>query len=185
MAEKKDVSAVASGKKRPRSAKAKFSDIFMPEDMSVVKDHLINDVAVPTIKDTILDVVSLLLYGTTTTPNRKKSSNGLITNYNAISTARKSSSSPSVNKKHARAAGYAYDEIIFDSRGEAEEVLDNMFELLTEYGIVSVMDYYDLAGVSTKHTDQNYGWDDLSSAVVKRISRDEHIIDLPRVIAIN
>jgi len=54
-----------------------------------------------------------------------------------------------------------------------------MREAIAEYGLVSVADMYDLAGVSAPYTSHDYGWMSLRSADVKRI-RDGYIIDLPK-----
>ena len=53
--------------------------------------------------------------------------------------------------------GYDYDDIILESRGEAEDVLERMDELIATYQVVSVADFYDLVGVSGNYTDNKYG----------------------------
>lgn len=65
-----------------------------------------------------------------------------------------------------------------DERAEAEEVIDRMFELVSRYGSVSVADMYELVGLASTHTDNKWGWTDLSGAGVSRI-RGGYLLDLP------
>ena len=76
------------------------------------------------------------------------------------------------------------DDVILDNRGEAEEVLSRMDELIDTYGIVSVADFYDLVGITGKYTDNNYGWTDIHSAKVVSV-RDGYLIKLPRALPVN
>lgn len=69
--------------------------------------------------------------------------------------------------------------IVFDSREDAESVYDSMLTCLNNYGMVSVADYYDLAGQTSTYTDSRYGWFKLSGACVSR-TRNGYEIRLPR-----
>ena len=137
------------------------------------------DAIVPTIKNTILDVVSMCLFGDTAKRSR---------NHNTVSYNRDYSSasrSGRTNRRNSERDPYDFDDIIFDSRGEAEDVLDHMEEIMASYnGIVTVADFYSLAGVTGTWTDNNYGWTNLSRATVRR-TRDGYIINLPKVLPID
>lgn len=63
----------------------------------------------------------------------------------------------------------SYNDIVFTSRGDAEEVLSRMEELLEHFNAVSVADLFDMAGVSCNYTDNNYGWTNLREARVERV----------------
>ena len=76
------------------------------------------------------------------------------------------------------------DDIIFDNRGEAEIVLSRMDELIDTYGIVTIADLYDLAGVTGDYTTNNYGWTNIRSAEVVRV-RDGYIIKMPKAMPID
>ena len=80
--------------------------------------------------------------------------------------------------------GYSHDDIILETRGEAEEVLDRMNELIDTYGIVSVADMYDLVGISCNYTDNKYGWTNIRNAEPIRV-RDGYMLKLPKAIPIN
>lgn len=79
---------------------------------------------------------------------------------------------------------YSYDDVILNSRREAEDVLDRMYELLDTYKVVRVADLYDLVNITGSYTDNNYGWVDLRTAEIVRV-RDGYIIKMPRAIPID
>ena len=82
------------------------------------------------------------------------------------------------------ASRYSYDEIILDSRGEAEDVLARLDELIDSYGLVRVADLYDLVGITGDYTDNKYGWTSLRTAEVIRV-REGYAIKMPRAIPID
>ena len=74
---------------------------------------------------------------------------------------------------------YSYDDIVLESRGEADAVLSRMDEIMEEYDIVRVADLYDLVGITGDYTDNKYGWTNIRDAKVVRV-RDGYKIQLPR-----
>ena len=76
--------------------------------------------------------------------------------------------------------GCDFDDIYFDTRTEAENVLAAMDEIVASYRIVSVADYFDLVGVDGPWTGNNYGWtDNIRNARVIN-TRDGYTIKFPR-----
>ena len=73
----------------------------------------------------------------------------------------------------------SYNDIVFSNRGDAEEVLSRMEELLERFEVVSVADLFDLAGFSFKYTDDKYGWTNLQDARVDRVCGG-YVIRLPK-----
>lgn len=67
-------------------------------------------------------------------------------------------------------------------RDDAMKVITAMNEIAYNYGQVKVRDYYDLIGVETVYTDNNYGWlwDDIQGLRI-RTTRDGFVLDLPPV----
>ena len=80
--------------------------------------------------------------------------------------------------------GYFCDEITVEDRVEADEVLSIMDELIEQYGIASVADFYELIGIEGKHTDNQYGWKNLSEAKVVRDPDGGWVIKMPRAVPI-
>ena len=159
----------------------KFADVFISEDVKKVKSYVLMDVLVPTIKKAIVDIVSdgvsMIFFGGT-----KRSSSG------GSSASRISYSSYYDRRDDRRPAPssvrYGYDDIILDSRGEAEEVLERMRELIDTYNIASVADLYDLVGIPSNHTDNKYGWTNLRNADIQSV-REGWLLKLPRALPIN
>lgn len=78
---------------------------------------------------------------------------------------------------------YRYSEdIIFDSRENAYLFLDELNKIIADYGVVSVADMHDLAGIACANfTATKYGWTDLSEVKVIR-GRNGYFIKFPRVV---
>jgi hypothetical protein len=75
-------------------------------------------------------------------------------------------------------AKHNFDEIVLNSRVEAEEVIDRLYDVVSRYESASVADLYELVGLSSTHTDHKWGWTDIRGAGVQRV-RDGYLLDLP------
>lgn len=175
----KKVEKIVNGsvKSKKKNGVQKIASVFVPEDAEDVKTYIIEDIVVPAVKDIILDAVRVFL------GIDKRSGKGST----ASKVAYRSCYYDKDRQKNSVArtrVGYDYDDIILDNRGEAEEVLTRMDELIDEYGLVSVADLYDLVGVTGNYTDNKYGWTDIRSASVVRV-RDGYMIKLPKALPIN
>ena len=73
----------------------------------------------------------------------------------------------------------AYDDIVLETRGEATEVLDTMYNIISQYDSVSVADLFDAVGISSEFTDEKWGWTDLHGADIRRV-HEGYLLDLPR-----
>lgn len=179
----KKVERITKGsvKAKKKSGFRKFMDAFIQEDAGTVKNYIWNDVLVPAVKktfsDTVTNALDMFLWG--------KGGGGRRPRRNAERISYRSYyDRPSTTARESdRRRSYDYDDVILDSREEAEEVLARMDELLTDYKMVSVADFYDLVGITGKTTDNRYGWTDLRSASVVR-DRDGYLIKLPRAEAL-
>ena len=160
----------------------KFAELFIAEDVSNVKNYILVDVLIPAFKKAIADIISgginMLLYGDSV----GKKSTGSKISYASYYTKQESASTSS---SRFDSSGSNYDEIIFETRGEAESVLSAMDEIINTYGVVSIGDYYDLANISTSnYTINKYGWTNIRTAQVIRV-RDGYLIKLPKAIPLN
>lgn len=75
------------------------------------------------------------------------------------------------------------DNILFDSRETAENVLEVSKEIINKYGVVTIADMYDLAGLDAPYTGQKYGWADLKEAKIIRVRQGYELV-LPEIIPI-
>ena len=163
--------------RRRQSGLSKAGSIFMPGDMESIKNYILMDVLIPTIKRAISDIVcngiNMLLGEPGRTKNGPQGAKVSYRSYYDQSSDRRDYVRPRAQSP------YSYDDIIFTSRGDAEEVLSRMEELLERFEVVSVADLFDMAGVSCNYTDNKYGWTDLQDARVERLY-DGYVIRLPR-----
>lgn len=176
----KKVEKVVSGsvKSKKKSGLQKITNVFVPEDVDNVKSYIIEDIVVPAVKDIILDAIRAFL-GVNGRSGGKSSSASKVSYRKYYEDSNRRDYGTTRTR-----TGYEYDDIILDNRGEAEEVLSRMDELIATYGLVSVADYYDLVGVTGNYTDNKYGWTDIRSATVVRV-RDGYTIKLPKALPIN
>ena len=184
LTDRKKVEKVVHGRVRtkPKSGISKITDIFISEDAANVKSYIVMDVLVPAVKKAISDIVrdgiDMILYGESR--GRKSSSASGYVSYRDYS---RSDDRDRFRDSRSRSS-YAHDDIILDSRGEAEEVLTRMDELIDTYGNVSVADLYDLVGKSSEYTDNKYGWTNIRNAEPIRV-RDGYMLKLPKALPIN
>lgn len=161
----------------------KFKDVFISEDASNIKSYIWFDVLVPAFKNMLEDAVTngirMILRGETGA--RKGTSTAAKISYNRFYEDDRRYDSR--NTRTTR-TGYSYDDVSFTNRGDAEVVLSRLDEAIETYGLVSVADLYDLAGITPAHTDYKYGWTNIRNAVV-RPTRDGYIIDMPKALPIN
>ncbi len=181
--EKKLEKVVTGGAKtRKKSEVKKFAEFFVPKDTESVKSFILSDVVIPGIRNAIADVVSILLFGESGRVGSRKGGGGSWVSYQKYYDDRRDD-----RRDYARPRtipGYDYDDIIFDERGDADLVLDQMESAIANYDFVTVADLYDLAGVTCRnYTANKYGWTDIRNAKVVRV-RDGYILQLPRAIQI-
>ena len=155
------------------------SIIFLPDDIANVKSYIISDVIVPAIKKTVSDIVDSFLYPD---GRGRRRSSGSSVSYNSYYDGKRDSRKNSSQPRSSLNVNKHLDEIIIDNRGDAEKVLDGLFDYLETYEVVSVGDLYELLGLSSNssYVDEKYGWTDLSEADVVRV-RDGWKLRLPRV----
>ena len=79
---------------------------------------------------------------------------------------------------------YSPDDVVFESKADAERVIDILCDYIDEYGEASVAAFYGAADISSDDfTDNYWGWRDLSTATVRR-TRDGWVIVMPRVVSL-
>ena len=186
-AENKKVEKVVTGKvtKKKNNAR-KLKDTFISDEASNLKSYVLLDVLIPAAKKAISDIVTngidMILYGETGR-SKKRSGYSSGVSYRSYYDDRRERESDRYSSTRTR-TGYSYDDIVLETRSEAEEVIQRMDELIDTYGVVSVADMYDLVGVSCNYTDNKYGWTNIRSAEPVRV-RDGYIIKLPKALPID
>lgn len=183
VAEEKRAEKVVHGKvKTQKNDVRKLTDVFISEDVANVKNYILLDVLVPSIKKAIYDIVinslDMTLFGGRGGGKRPTADKVSYRDYNGVS--RRDDRSYGGSRT---TTGYSYDDIVLETRGEAEAVLSRMDEIMEEYEIVRVADLYDLVGITGDYTDNKYGWTNIRNAEVVRV-RDGYKIKMPRALPI-
>lgn len=187
--EKKKVEKVISGtaKVKKKSELRKFTDNFISEDVDNVKTYVVRDVIIPSVIDLVEDIVvggirTLLRGDSGRRDSRNSRSYGSpsYVNYTRFSDRRDDRS----NRDNQTRRGYGYDDIVVNSRADAEAVIEQMDGIIDTYGMVSVADLYDLVGMSSNYTDNNYGWTNIRNAEPVRLRDGGWMIKMPKAIPI-
>lgn len=176
--ERPKVEKVVSGKSKikKKNEVRKLTDVFIKEDITSVGSYVIKDIIIPNIINTIVDAATDAIRMTFLGEKgrREKRSSADIVPYGSYYRG------DSRRDSDRRDSRFNYDDIIFETRGDAEAVLDRMDDEIREYGQVSVGSLYDMADLTAPFTAEKYGWTNLRHAEVRRV-RDGYIIELPRV----
>lgn len=178
----KRVEKVVSGTARlkKKSGIQKFADIFVPEDVGDIKSYIVTTIVIPAIKKAIMDAMDMFLYGEA--GRRTKAGSASKVSYRSYYNDNRERR----EVRTARSTGFDYNNIIFETSGDAEACLDALRDVLTTFPTVSVADLYDLADVppTNNYMLDRYGWMDLGDATVARV-RDGYILKLPRAVPLN
>ncbi len=181
--EKAEQQKVVSGNvtTRKKSGGKQFLDRFVENDAQTIGSYLVDEIIIPTLKDLFSNMVNnsvdMFLYGETGRTNSSRRRTNSHTSYSDY--YRSGGRDRQAAGRRAEVRRPTVDDIIFDSRVDAEEVLDTLLNDIDEYGCVSVADFYSAAGISNQWTDNKYGWYSLSNASVVAV-RDGYSIRLPR-----
>lgn len=185
---KREIRAVnTKAKVREKSLGSKFRDTFIGEEIGDAKSYILFDVIVPSIKEMIVDAVENAVEmifgvgGRSKRPNKDRKSGDSVS-YTAYY---KSKEQRRDTRRDNTDDGDRYDgkDILVDTRGEAEELLDVLMEQIDMYEKVSVAELYESIGKTPNFTDYKYGWTNLRNAYVKRV-RDGYLLVLPKVVPI-
>lgn len=164
------------------TVKKKFAGSLFSEDVANVGSHILMNVIIPSVRDVIVDVVTdaakMIFYGEKGMGKKGSSSIGSKVSYRQYYDSDRQRSEPSV-KSH-----FDYDDISLDSRGDAEEVLIQLDDIIERYKVARVADLYELIGVTPPYTAYKYGWSSLKSAKVVATRRG-YSLDLPRAIPLD
>ncbi len=156
-----------------------FAERFLPQDETSIVDHIIDEYIIPSIGNTLMDTIGYIF-----NLNRKSSKRNVSGSSYRDYYEKGRDSEPRESRRDNSV--YAYNDIIFDYRPDAEDVLDELGRALDEYGVVSVADLYDLADISNNNYAANdYGWTSLARAEIIRARGGGYKIKFPRAMPID
>lgn len=178
--ERRVVRRVTKGRVGARK-KPLISRIFGGDLGKAIGTFVLSEVLIPAAKSTLSDVVDnvkeMMLYGEPQRRGgRRDRGDRSYVSYSSYYRERESRRGEPISSR--KRVTHNFDDVLFN-RDDAREVLSSMVDFIEDYGLCTVGDFYDLAGLPKDWNDDTWGWEDLSSAYVKRV-RDGFIIDLPR-----
>jgi hypothetical protein len=181
--EDKNLKRVTSGEasRRKKPLGTRFRETFVGGDARNALDYMVFSVLIPAAKDALVDAgskgIERLIFGDTRHRGSRAPMSGP-TGYVQYNRMPLSDRPPMPNINRRARARFDFDDIVLEHRGEAEEVLERLFDLLSRYGSASVADLYELTGIQSAHTDQKWGWTELRGSGVHRV-RNGYLLDLP------
>lgn len=154
---------------------------FTGDDSKSVGHFVLFDVVLPTTKQLISDVVSQgierLLFGENSRQQTRGGYRPGYNNYSPRPVQRRDEPARAISQK-ARAT-HDFNEIVIESRQDAQKVLDDITAAIEQYDVATVSDLYDLVGITGSFQDDKWGWYDLRAARIVRV-REGYLLDLPK-----
>lgn len=169
-------------KTRKKTFGRKVAKAIFAEELPDVKEHVIWDVMIPGFRDGIRNALINIVESIFGGGIGNNKSGGSRVSYRNGGTDYNRAYGGGVRAQRSDGM-YTFEDVIFDNRGEAEMVRDQMNYSIERYGYVSVLDYYDMCGLRTRPSDANYGWTSLKNATVDRVSGG-YLLRLPDVMPI-
>jgi len=187
--EDKNLSRVTSSEavRKKKSLRKRFSEAFVAGTPRMAIQFVLLDVLLPAAKDMVVEAghsgLEKLIFGESRRRGSLPPQSGQYgyvnySRYSAGGTAGSRLSSAQRAMSRQARARHDFDEIVLDLREEAEEVIDQLFEVINRYGAATVADLYELVGLASTHQDHKWGWTDLRGAGVTR-DRHGYVLDLP------
>lgn len=172
---------------RKRPLGKRMMETFFGGDARSVTSYVFQDVLLPAAKDMIADAVSQaverMIFGESRSNSRRGGRPGghnSFVNYSGFSRDRDPRrEEPRTISRRSRVV-QEFDEILLETRVEAEAVLERLDDILERYGTVTIADLYDLVGITGYHTDEKYGWTNLKRASVDRTRNGRYVLNLPQ-----
>ena len=176
----------AEAVRRKRGVGKMFKETFIGGDARTTLEYMTTEVVIPGIRDMVFDAfqsgLERMIYGESRIKrggsHYSPYSNVGHVNYQGMSSNRPPPTSNRMLSQRSRAR-HDFGEIVIQSRQEAEEVLDRLFDELSRYGSVPVSVLYELTGIQSSHTDHKWGWNSLRGSKVARLRTGGFLLDLP------
>lgn len=183
---RKKVEKVTSGKvlRRKKSRAKRLKEMFTGGDSRSLWEAVVEDTVVPAFKHLFQDAIETAIEGILWQGERRGGRRGRPgmghVNYQDRSRYRSDPRREDSREMSRRGRStHDFDEIIVESRHEAGDILDNLFELVSKFDEASVADLYDMVDITPTPQDQRWGWTDISGARAVRVNGG-YLLDLPR-----
>lgn len=181
---KPKIEPIITGKvvERKKGLGRKIAETFTGDDARSVGAFVLFDVIIPAAKKMIVDATSQgverMFFGEVRRTTSSTIQRPGYVSYNRVSPTGRAGAPDGPTISRRSRATHDFREIVLESRAEAEGVLDALRDLIEQYDVATVADFYDLVGITGSYTDDKYGWANLRDARVIQI-RDGYLIELP------
>lgn len=186
--ENKQITRVVAGRvtrRRPPLSR-RLAENIVGDNAKGVFEYVLLDVVLPAAKDVLADAVSSaierLLYGEVRgrRPRRSSQFGNSYVSYNRYSSGgyNQHRDDPRRTNTQARKERPSFDDIVLDTRADAEEVIQNLIALIDRFEAASVSDLYELVGITAEFTDAKWGWTSPRGMGVTRVGNG-YLVDIP------
>lgn len=153
------------------------SKSFFKGSVQTAGNSILTDILIPAAKDTIYNMFSSfmgsILFGDANIPQRGRGyygNNGSMRTmdgrqYNDYGSLTRNN--PFNNRTTMNRSVYEYQNIEFETRGDAELALGMLRDICDEQGFCTVLNLYEISGNQPNSTDNNWGWYSLPEGIVK------------------
>jgi hypothetical protein len=182
---KKELTKIVSGevvtKKKP--LKQRIKAIFVGGEFKNAAAYIAIDVLIPAARNMVVDAttkgIERLIYGESLQRSRQNDYNRSRVSYNSPidRNRQRGVMLPDQPPYHGRSSRNS-NEIIVNSRKDAELVLSTIADIIETYDVASVADLNELVGLPSTHIDNKWGWTSIRHADLRQV-REGWLIDLP------
>lgn len=173
--------------RRKKPLGKQFSQTFIGGDAHTAMQYMLFNVLIPAAKEALVEAASSgfekLIYGETRPKRGRPGMGGPSSGplgYVSYNRSQEGSQPPQQKMLSKRSrTRHDFDDIVINSRQEAEEVIDRLFDLISKYDTATVADLYELTGLESSHTDHKWGWGDLRGATIGRVRGGGYLLNLP------
>lgn len=169
-----------------KSSGNKLAKNFISNEVKNIKSYVIFDVVIPTIKNTILDIIEMAFFGKRSGPRANNNSvpfdNPTRVNYNAFYASNyyktgRNRYNMYRNGPDSELSDVDYRNIVLLEKGDAEILVKRMWDTIDECGSVSLANLYSLLSLPSTFTDNNWGWTRKSDIGIRHV-KDGYLIDV-------
>lgn len=189
---KPELKCVVTGKSKP-VPQSIWSKVFVgikPASGQTMKSFIFDEIVTPLIQRAVVEgvtgAINYLVKGDAYADRKDTRQFGKsYINYNGISSG-KSSGNAGQYVYSGKSSGMDIENVWFESRVDAQHVLDEMMGVISQYDILTVNGFYDLVGQTSRidPSNEKFGWSDLRNAYITA-SHGGWIIHLPRPMPID
>lgn len=179
----KVIKGTATIRKKPLGKR--IAELFGAESGQNIFDYLIGDILIPAAKNTLSDFVSEgvdMALGIDTRRRRRdpRDRYGRVDYGVAYRGDRRDDRRRDDRDRRVDRTPSTYEDIIFETRADANRAIGSMCDIIESYGQASIGDLFDAAGISGgDYTDRRWGWYNISTARIIPV-KGGYVLDLPK-----